>query len=41
MVPHYYRNVHAVVFVYDVTKVRTFLFVPVILIILFKVLCLV
>ena len=23
MVPHYYRNVHAVVFVYDVTNVST------------------
>ena len=24
MVPHYYRNVHAVVFVYDVTKISSF-----------------
>ena len=24
MVPHYYRNVHAVVFVYDVTKLSSF-----------------
>lgn len=24
MVPHYYRNVHAVVFVYDVTKITSF-----------------
>ena len=24
MVPHYYRNVHAVVFVYDVTKMSSF-----------------
>jgi len=24
MVPHYYRNVHAVVFTYDVTKLQTF-----------------
>lgn len=24
MIPHYYRNVHAVVFVYDVTKITSF-----------------
>lgn len=24
MIPHYYRNVHAVVFVYDVTKIQSF-----------------
>ena len=28
MVPHYYRNVHAVVFVYDVTKVSSFESLP-------------
>ena len=28
MVPHYYRNVHAVVFVYDVTKVASFQSLP-------------
>ena len=28
MVPHYYRNVHAVVFVYDVTKVASFQNMP-------------
>lgn len=28
MVPHYYRNVHAVVFVYDVTNVASFRSLP-------------
>ncbi len=28
MVPHYYRNVHAVVFVYDVTKISSFSNMP-------------
>ncbi|CAG0879711.1 unnamed protein product [Darwinula stevensoni] len=28
MVPHYYRNVHAVVFVYDITKIQTFESLP-------------
>ena len=28
MVPHYYRNAHAVVFVYDVTKPESFASLP-------------